>query len=300
MKYHQAAPPRAQDLVFTLFGDYLLDRPRPIWVGSLIALLEPFGVSPAAARVVLSRMTQRGWLTAVRRGGRGYYGLTPRARRLLTEGRERIYHPPRNESWHGTWYLVTYSIPERQRHLRDALRIKLQWLGCGPLANAVWITPHDVRAEVREIATALKIARHLEVFRAEHQGFSTTSDLVAHCWDLSAINRRYAGFVSHWRPALDHCAACRTAADCRPGGAVPAPCLSAKDCFVRRFQLVHEFRRFPLEDPFLPPPLLPGEWKGDEAARIFETYHTVLAEPAIRYVRDVCDAGDALNAKPAA
>ena len=36
---------RPQDLVFTLFGEYLLHRPEPVWVGSLISLLETFGLS---------------------------------------------------------------------------------------------------------------------------------------------------------------------------------------------------------------------------------------------------------------
>ena len=289
--------PRSQDLVFTLYGDYLLGREKPVWVGGLITLLGHFGVSPTAARTVLSRMTQKEWLTADRRGTHSYYGLTRRGRRLLEQGRERIYHPSRPGSWSGTWYLITYSIPESNRPLRDALRVKLQWLGCGLLANGLWITPHDVRAEVREIAMALKISKRLEVFRAEHVGFSKTSDLVTQCWDLAAINRRYAAFLARWDSALDHCATCRLATARRSG---TAPCTSPEDCFVRRFQLVHEYRRFPLEDPFLPPPLLPKAWKGGKAARLFETYHAVLAESAERYVRDVCDAGDSVEAEPAA
>lgn len=292
--------PRSQDLVFTLYGDYLLDREGPVWVGSLITLLGHFGVSPTAARTVLSRMTQKGWLTAGRRGARSYYGLTSRGRRLLEKGRQRIYHPPRHESWNGTWYLVTYSIPESSRRRRDALRVKLQWLGCGLLAGGVWITPHDVRAEVKDIASALKISKHLEVFRAEHFGFSKTSDLVTECWDLAAINRRYAAFLARWNPALDHCAVCRSATARRSGSAAPALCISPEECFVRRFELVHEYRAFPLDDPFLPPPLLPGDWRGDQAAGLFETYHAVLAEPAERYVKDVCDVGDSAEAEPAA
>jgi phenylacetic acid degradation operon negative regulatory protein len=291
---------RSQDLVFTLYGDYLLDRAKPVWVGGLITLLGHFGVSPTATRIVLSRMTQKGWLTAERRGARSYYGLTPRGRKLLAEGRERIYHPPRRRSWNGAWYLVTYSIPESNRRVRDALRVKLQWLGCGLLGNGVWITPHDVRAEVREIAEGLRISRHLEIFRAEHQGFSTADDLVRACWNLRAINRRYAAFVARWRPALDHCATCRSACAGGAAAAPSAPCISPESCFVRRFQLVHEYRRFPLEDPFLPPPLLPADWRGEQAASVFETYHAVLADPADRYVADVCDAGDSAGAVPAA
>ena len=90
------ASPRSQDLVFTLFGDYLLARDRPVWVGALIPLLGRLGMSAPATRTALSRMTARGWLVATRRGGRGFYGLSPRGRRLLEEGRQLIYHPPRH------------------------------------------------------------------------------------------------------------------------------------------------------------------------------------------------------------
>lgn len=296
------APPalRSQDLVFTLFGDYLLGRERPIWVGSLIILLEQLGLSSTGVRTVLSRMTRKGWLTADRTGRRSRYGLTKRGRRLLETGRERIYHPPQVDTWNGDWYLVTYSIPESDRQRRDELRVKLMWLGCGPLTNGVWITPHDVRDEVREIAASLKVSQHLEVFRAGHVGFSSPAALVEGCWDLAGINRRYAAFLSRWMPALSHCATCRVAGHEAAAGSPRPPCTSPRECFVRRFRLVHEFRRFPLEDPFLPAPLLPKDWNGRAAATLFETYHAVLSEPAERYVNEICDAGDAEQAEPAA
>ncbi len=44
---------RSQDLVFTLYGEYLLHHDEAIWVGSLISLLQPFGLSEGAVRAVL-------------------------------------------------------------------------------------------------------------------------------------------------------------------------------------------------------------------------------------------------------
>ena len=288
----QAIPLRSQDLVFTLYGDYLLDRPAPVWAGSLIVLLGQLGLSEMAVRTVLSRLARKRWLTVEKRGTRSYYGLTRKGRKLLEEGRERIYHPPRTSTWDGSWFVVTYSIPEERRRLRDLLRVKLLWLGCGPVTNGTWITPHDVREEVRAIAAMLRVTRHVEVVQGAHLGFSTPRDLVAQCWDLATIDAGYAAFLQRWSRDYGRCREC--GAGGRGGKVTPAipSCRHPADCFVRRFLLVHEYRRFPLEDPFLPPDLLPDGWKGGEAARLFERYHDALTVPAERYVNDVCQAGE--------
>jgi phenylacetic acid degradation operon negative regulatory protein len=189
--------------------------------------------------------------------------------------------------------VVAFSIPEQRRHLRDSFRTKLAWLGFGTLSNGVWISPHDVRAEVRAIATELKIHRHLELFRGTHEGFSNTKALVDQCWNLDELNLRYAAFIKRWEPELGHCAQCGMTGVV---AAIHRPCTSPADCFRRRFMLVHEYRAFPMEDPYLPRPLLPTGWLGDKAAKLFDTYHDVLTEPAERYVAEVCRQGDIAHA----
>jgi len=284
---------RSQDLVFTLFGDYLLERDRPVWTSGLITLLGDLGLSPMAVRTVLSRMTRKGWLSAERIGTRSWYGLTAKGRKLLESGRERIYHPTTETEWDGEWSVVVFSVPESRRRLRDALRVRLAWLGFGPLTSGVWISPHDVRAEVLEIAADLKLGKHLEIFRGEHLAHSTPERLVAQCWDLAALDRRYAAFITRWSQEFEHCNQCGMTG-ARAG--IHKPCTAPADCFRRRFLLVHEYRAFPLEDPYLPRPLLPNGWNGEKAARLFESYHDVLAGPAEAYVAAVCAEGDEIVA----
>jgi phenylacetic acid degradation operon negative regulatory protein len=290
----RAAPSlRSQDLVFTLFGDYLLERDRPVWTAGLITLLGQLGLSPMAVRTVLSRMARKGWLTTEKRGTRSWYGLTPKGQTLLQKGRERIYHPATDAHWDGDWSLIIFSIPETRRRLRDALRVRLSWLGCGSLTSGVWISPHDVHAELLDIATELNIGQHLEVFRGAHLAHASPERLVAQCWDLAGLDRRYADFVARWQGQFGHCSQCGMTG--APAG-VHSPCTSPADCFRRRFLLVHEYRAFALEDPYLPKPLLPAGWHGEAAARLFESYHDVLAGPAERYVAEVCAEGDEIVA----
>lgn len=271
---------RPQDLVFTLFGDYLLHRPGPAWVGSLIALLRPLGLSEAASRTVLSRMTRKGWLTTSREGRLSYYDLSARGRRLLQEGEERIYHPPRGQPWDGSWTLVAYSIPEERRNQRDKLRIRLAWLGFGSLGNGLWISPHTVQEEVRGVLEELDLTEHVELFRAEHLGSSEPGALVRQCWDLETLAEDYREFIRSQSLPCERCRRC-----IREGRSNP------EDCFVRRFRLVHEYRAFPLLDPYLPPELLPDGWPGEEAAVLFERYHDLLTEPAERFVDSVLVTG---------
>lgn len=263
---------RPQDLVFTLYGEFLLRPARPVWVGTLIQLLEPLGVRPASTRTVLSRMARKGWLEATRAGRHSYYGLSPRGRRLLEEGEARIYHPERDAAWDGDWTLVWYSIPEEQRSVRDRLRVRLSWLGYGSLGNGLWVSPHDTRDQVRAVADSLGVAERVELFRGRHGSGSDGAALVAQSWDLPGINARYEAFIdTHVRDYLS----------LRDAGTEG---MSGREAFIRRFELVHDFREFPLVDPFLPRVLHPADWGGECALALFEAYHTLLQRPSSRYL----------------
>jgi phenylacetic acid degradation operon negative regulatory protein len=267
---------RPQDLVWTLYGEFLLHR-GPVWVGSVIGLLEPLGVSAAHARTVLSRMTAKGWLESVREGRRGHYALSARGRRLLEEGEARIYRPARAEEWDGEWTLLAYSIPEELRPLRDRLRVRLSWLGFGSLGNGLWLSPHDVRERVREVGEELGLLSHLQLFRGPYAGFSAHDGLVRQCWDLPAINVRYESFIErHLRAYYEVAAA---------GGSTVTP----RDAYVRRFELVHEYREFPLLDPFLPRPLQPADWAGECAQALFQAYHALLSSAADIYLSSLVE-----------
>jgi phenylacetic acid degradation operon negative regulatory protein len=263
---------RPQDLIFTLYGDFLRQREAPVWVGALIGLLEPIGLSATNVRTVLSRVAAKGWLVAEREGRRSYYGLTSRGRQLLEEGAARIYQPPRQDHWDGEWTLLAYSIPEHRRALRDRLRVKLAWLGFGSLGNGLWLTPRDVTREVTTVASELDAVDYLELFRGAHVGGSDPRGLVAQLWDLDGLNARYEQFVGR------HLSACVRLAEEGPDSVVP------REAYERRFRLVHEYRQFPLEDPFLPRPLQPADWAGECALTLFRRYHELLAAPADRFV----------------
>jgi len=270
---------RTQDLLFTLYGDYLRARGGEASVGSLIELMGCLDISPQAVRSTLSRMSRKGWLQARQVGRNSYYSLKPKSIALLDEGRQRIYSP-RKDPWDGRWRILVYSIPEKQRNLRTRLRQRLVWMGFGLLNQATWISPRDMRQEVEEVINRLGIRSCVEIFEAEHLRFSTDHEIVERCWNLGALMSCYAEFISRHEPQYQFILA-------QPNSRTPC------DDFTRRFKLVHEYRSFPYVDPNLPVELLPEGWLGDKAASLFQSYHDLLKDTAEAFVCNV------LSKKPA-
>src|SRR4051794_9931564 len=218
---------RPQSMMFTLFGDYIMQRGGEIWVSSLIEIAGQFGLSQQAVRSALSRMSQHGWLKVRRVDNRSYYGATTRTKRVLEEGSARIF-APRPEAWDRHWRVLVYSIPERKREIRTELRKQLSWLGYGPLSSGSWISPHTASDDVVQLIESLAISEHVEMFTASHNGASDDRELAAKCWDLEGLNRRYEVFLSKYRPLLR---------DLQERQDVPP-----SECFVQRFLLIHEYR----------------------------------------------------------
>jgi len=260
---------RRQPAILTLYGDYLLHRGGEIGIGSLIKLLNGLGLSEQAVRSAASRMCRAGILKVRHEGRKSYYALTKSGYDLLTKGARRIFER-KNTDWDGSWNIVIYSIPEKRRQARDRLRLELGWMGYGALSEATWISPYDMTHEVEDLVERLKIKKYVQVFHARHDGFTSPREIVSRCWDLQTVHDRYAAFIASYRPKLaGHLK--RLSA-----GEVIEP----SECFVERFNLIHEYRRLPFFDPDLPGELLPQDWLRPQAAAIFSEYHDLLADKA--------------------
>jgi phenylacetic acid degradation operon negative regulatory protein len=269
----QALNPRS--LLFTLYGDYV--RPlgqRDVRVGALVRLAAELSVGGNALRSALSRMTREGWLAARRDGGPPRYRLSPRGEDLIEEGTRRIYGHHR-AAWDGRWLLVSYSLPEPRRGQRDRLRQGLSFLGLGSLGNGLFVTPHDLRAQVRDLMRRCGVEADVTLHHGTLEWPADPAQVVARAWDLGRLGARYADFLDRTRRELDG------------GGAVDH--LDDRAAFARRFLLTHEFRRFPFSDPDLPDALLPAGWVGTAAREAFLAYNARLRAPAERFYRLIAD-----------
>jgi phenylacetic acid degradation operon negative regulatory protein len=264
---------RTQDLIFTLYGDYIVPRGGEAWIGHIIELMSELDTSAQAVRSTLSRMSRKGWLDARREGRHSFYASTPKTEKLVTEGTRRIYQP-RQDPWDGRWFILTYTISEDQKHLRHRLRQRLTWLGFGHLGPVTWISPRDLRQEIAQIAEDFDLASQIDLFGGEYLGLPKVGELVDRCWNLQQLNQAYRDFIGHHRAVWQQY---QTEGDT----------LSSRNAFIRRFLLVHEYRSFPYVDPNLPFELLPDDWLGGDAINLFQNYATLLAPKANNYVDEV-------------
>jgi phenylacetic acid degradation operon negative regulatory protein len=262
--------------MLTLYGDYIRSKDGEIGIGSLIKIFSNFGLSEQSVRSAVSRMCRAGILKVRRQGPKSYYSLTETGSSMLAKGAKRIFERKANH-WDSKWSIVVYFIPEEKRQARDHLRPELNWIGFGPLSEATWISPHNLNREVEEVVDRLKIKEYVQMFQATHIGFSDAKKLVSRCWDLNSIHEKYAEFIARYKPKLeDHIKRLTNGKTIEPS-----------DCFVERFNLVHEYRKLPYFDPDLPEELLPRNWLRSKAADLFQQYHDLLNEAATKYFKSV-------------
>jgi len=268
-----AAPPlNPRSLLFTLYGDYV--RPlgqREVRVGALVRLAAVLGVGGGALRTALSRMSREGWLAARRDGGPPRYRLSARGEELIEEGTRRIYGHHR-AAWDGRWLLVSYSLPEPRRGQRDRLRQGLSFLGLGSLGNGLFVTPHDLRAQVRDLIRRCGVEADVTLHHGTLEWPADPAQVVARAWDLERLGARYAEFLD------------RTGRELAGAGDI-----DDRTAFGRRFLLTHEFRRFPFSDPDLPDALLPPGWVGSAARATFLAYNARLRPAADRFYLSIAD-----------
>jgi len=254
---HAAGAVSARGLLFTVLGEFVLPTGGSAWTSAFIETFAALGVEEKAIRQALARTAADGWIRPERHGRRTRWWLTPDGERLLTEGTQRIYaFAGSQRDWDGSWLLVLARVPENDRAARHVLRTRLSWAGLGSPAPGVWITTHaDRRDEVEQVLRQAGVADG-QIFTGRHLGGDLAA-LVAQAWDLPEIEQRYEAFLAEFASA------------------------STADPLTRLTELVHAWRRFPSIDPGLPARLLPSQWSGAKAAKLFTARHAKWSADAV-------------------
>lgn len=276
----ETEPPRSKSLVMTIFGDAIAPHGGRLWLGSLIELVAPLGVTDRLVRTSVFRLVQEGWLVANREGRRSSYALQPDAAPRFARANRRIYAPP-GVDWDGRWTLLLAPNGSIDSALRAAVRKELEWEGFAMLAPGLLAHPAADPDGVAEVLGRVDGGGRIFVCAATELpgvGARPLAELVGEGWDLSAVVAGYRRFIDQFTPL--------------PGllqDEAPDP----QQAFIVRTLLIHAYRRVQLHDPMLPLALLPQPWPGSEAYALAQAIYRLVWAPAERHLMDVLRREDA-------
>ena len=245
--------PRPQAVLLAFLGDHVIDRPILVASSTLIEVLGRTGVSEAATRATLKRMTERGLLHRVAQGRLAYFGPTAHGRAVISDGRRRVSEVDVvTDDWDGVWTTVAFTMPDSFQSQRHVLRTRLTWAGFGLLQSGVWIAPRLV--DVDSVLEGLNLGDRVTVFQGRPAGTTLPADLVGAVYDLAQLRRGYLAFQRRWS---------------RVTRGLPDP-------LARRLILNTEWSLLLRDDPLLPAVLLPPDWPARQAQQIFRELRASL------------------------
>lgn len=275
--FRQQRPLRTGSLVVSIFGDAISPHGGAVWLGSLINVLQAFGINQRLVRTSVFRLVKDGWLQSEQIGRRSYYRLSTEGRARFQDASRRIYSEPRRE-WAGNWCLVLLAGVEAER--REEFRKELGWLGFAPFSPGILAHPAPdltaVQACVSQLDGNDRVLITDTAIDAARNPYLKT--LVHDAWSLQELDDRYGLFLEKFRSVYR--------------GTQAAATLAPAVAFRVRTLLVHEYRKTLLRDPFLPIDLLPAQWNGLPAYQLCRNLYKVLAQPSLEFLTEHMETAD--------
>jgi phenylacetic acid degradation operon negative regulatory protein len=275
---------RTGSLITTVFGDSIAPRGGTVWLGSLIAVMEEFGINERLVRTSVFRLVQDGWLQSRQVGRRSYYSLTEDGRERFERATHKIYGEPVTE-WDGKWTTVLLNSIDSAK--KDAVRKELSWLGFGALSPSVLAHPNPDMGGLDVATQRLEVADELIIMVGQTvRNEGSMRRLAQASWNLDEIDERYANFVERFRPLF---AAYGKDAN-----------VSLKSAFLVRTLLIQEYRKVLLRDPQLPAELLPADWHGTAAYQLCRNLYRAIYAQADGYLTETMETAEGPLPPPAA
>lgn len=237
-----AARISAAAFVVTLYGDVAAPRGGELWTGNIIETLATAGFTETRVRTALSRLVGAGQLEGAKAGRRSYYRLTAAAARDFALAARLIYAPVEPPPQRG-WHLVLLPEGARETHVPTLARARFGFA-------------------LPQLAVLPDRGEPLPPLPGARLHATTADDLAfAGAWHLDPLAERARRFMGLFQALA-------------PRDALPSQALGL------RLALTHAFREIALRDPRLPPALLPPDWPGTAARRLFVELYGALTPAA--------------------
>ncbi|MBS3803784.1 MAG: phenylacetic acid degradation operon negative regulatory protein PaaX [Oleiphilaceae bacterium] len=273
--FQNQRPLRAGSLIITIYGDAIVPRGGTVWLGSLMKLLEPMGVSQRLVRTSVFRLVQESWLQAEKVGRCSYYSLTGPGSRRFEQAFEHVYNIS-NKEWSGSWCLVF--LNQLDAETKQKVREELEWLSFGNMAAGVMEHPRFRRNELLPLLQEWGAVEDTIVMQTQPLDQKNPRALrrqVRESWNLDELADRYRVFLEQFRPLWWELQADNS--------------LSPRESLIIRILLIHEYRKILLRDPQLPNELLPSNWEGRAAKQLCRNLYRLIYARSEQWLDEVLE-----------
>lgn len=240
-----------------------------VGAGELYDLAATLGLTTEQVRLAIRRLVDEGALVRTGRGRGARLAATSDGDPLRLEGALLAYAFEQDAGrapWDGRWHIVSFSIPEKRRAQRDALRRVLRFYGGAPLAG-MYVSPNPWEPHLLPWLTSLGVRDAVTTATAtdlDAGGVREPRELAERLWPLRELDARYAALLPHMRHCRDNVRRYR--------GDDRVQLLNAAFSAAVPFADVAE------DDPQLPPQLLPAAWAGKKARALLAQTLAALEE----------------------
>ncbi len=263
--------------IVTLFG--LFGRPagKPIPVAAIVSLLAELDSEPSSVRSSISRLKKKGVLISQKTAAGSSYALLKDLEPHMQAGDVRIF-TPQAASIGDPWLLVSFSVPESERKNRNTIRTGLSRMGFGVVTAGLYIGPSRLKAEVSAYIREHDLWSYVDLFVCEASGHMDLENKVAQWWNLDAIAQEYQNFINLYQPEVK-----------KWQSRLRQESGSAQEAFKLYIPMMTQWRRLPYLDPGLPAELLPNNWAGITARKVFNDLHRLLKGLTEQHIADVIE-----------
>ena len=262
--------PSARSLLISVLGQWVGPTDTPVWTATLVGALEALGIEARAARQAVNRTAADGWLEGESVGRYTRWRLTSSGRRMIGSAVPRVQRSiVSDRTWDGTFLLLTLTGAVLDREARERLAVGLDFEGFGTLGPGTWVAVGEGSREGADsVLSACGLQDRALLFSAQSvDGAETPGEVVALAWDLDTAAAAHEAFLEEFEKAVpaDEC-----------------------EAFALRTRMAHEWRHLLSVDPSLPPQLLPADWVGTRARKVFQLRFSEWAEAATSYYIRLC------------
>jgi phenylacetic acid degradation operon negative regulatory protein len=224
-------------------------------------------------RSAISRLKKKGVLVSQQAASGKGYALAAELEPHMQAGDERIFSSP-SMNIRDPWLLVSFSVPESERQHRHKIRTGLARMGFGTVNAGLYIGPARLQAEAVEYIREHQLWPYIELFTCEPSGLSDIQEKISRWWNWDKLANEYQSFLNSYQHEVE---VWQTAL--RQGTGEPL------EAFRLYMPMVTRWRRLPFLDPGLAPELLPDNWVGNTARKLFGDLHRLLSPLSSQHVQ---------------